>query len=209
MGSDRSTTSILKNLEDTLATMRLALEDLLNTASGERRIAALRNLVVFGRAVTNVAQNLKSTESEFEAWYAPWVDEMERDVLLRYFYKLRSTILKEGSVPGRSRTLNRFSTSDLARVGPVPPGATSFFVGDLTGGSGWIVPQSDGKELRYYVSLPVDIEVKTFLDGSPRTHLGKALPDPTMESQCRAYYAYLERFVNEAVRRFTTSSEAE
>ena len=54
---------------------------------------------VFGRAVTNVLQHLRSfdpyDEGAFDRWYEPWVTEMRTDPLLRYFYELRSAFLKD------------------------------------------------------------------------------------------------------------------
>ena len=52
-------------------------------------------VVVFGRAVTNALQNLRSFDRQaFDAWYEPWRREMQNDALLRWFYVLRSEILK-------------------------------------------------------------------------------------------------------------------
>lgn len=91
----KSVESIIKYAEEILKTAEFGLNDLIN-AHPERKLAGLRNLVVFGRAVTNVLQNLRSIEPEFDEWYEKYVKEMKEDPLMRYFYKLRSQILKEG-----------------------------------------------------------------------------------------------------------------
>jgi hypothetical protein len=52
-------------------------------------MAAMHNVVVMGRAVTNVLQKLCSKVEDFDVWYQPWVEEMARDPLLRYLYNLR------------------------------------------------------------------------------------------------------------------------
>jgi hypothetical protein len=52
-------------------------------------------VVVFGRSVTNALQNLRTFDQRaFEDWYEPWQREMRADPLLRWFYVLRSNILK-------------------------------------------------------------------------------------------------------------------
>jgi hypothetical protein len=64
-----------------------------------RTLLGLFAVVVFGRAVTNALQNLRTFDRQaFDEWYGPWKQEMEEDPLLRWFYKLRSDILK-GIVP--------------------------------------------------------------------------------------------------------------
>jgi len=68
--SPRNTASVLARAEQTLATAMLGLR-LLKEGKPEQRTAGLWNVVVFGRAVTNVLQNLRSTEPSFDEWYAP------------------------------------------------------------------------------------------------------------------------------------------
>ncbi len=57
----RTAEQILKEAEDTLYTAELGL-CLMKGRNPKQRMAGLRNLVVFGRAVTNVLQNLRTTE---------------------------------------------------------------------------------------------------------------------------------------------------
>ena len=199
----KTTAGVLANAEQTLATAKLGLR-LLKTGTPDQRMAGLRNVVVFGRAVTNVLQNLRSPEPTFEQWYAPWVAEMRGDPLLKYFYELRSTILKEGTV-GTAVNLHieRFRSSDKARFGTPPPGATSFVMGDSLGGVGWEVPQPDGTTEIYYVGLPGDIgSIEVHLAGAPKVHLGVQLPDSRVERLAELYLAYLERLLAQAVARF-------
>src|SRR5438132_10702126 len=117
--ADRTSADVLRAARQTLATVEKGLADL---ASGDpnRRVAGLHNLVVFGRAVTNVLQNLRSSEPDFDAWYGPHRAEMEADPLLKYLYELRSEILKEGVSPlGTSMHIHHFSfPQDVARLGP-------------------------------------------------------------------------------------------
>jgi hypothetical protein len=64
----------------------------------DRALSGFVNMLVFGRAVTSALQNLRSFDQvAFDTWYEPWQKEMKGDPLLRYFYKLRSDILKNVS----------------------------------------------------------------------------------------------------------------
>jgi len=60
-------------------------------------MSGLRNLVVFGRSVTFVLQNLRHSvgREEFDAWYEPLQAKMREDELLRYLTTLGNAILKE------------------------------------------------------------------------------------------------------------------
>jgi hypothetical protein len=67
--------------------------------ANERRpgAAEVMHITVYGRATTNVLQKLRSVNrAEFDAWYAPVRAWMKDDPLMKYFYELRSRILKEG-----------------------------------------------------------------------------------------------------------------
>jgi hypothetical protein len=200
----KTTGSILTNATQTLAGARLGLEDV-QGPKPERRLAGARNLVVFGRAVTNVLQNLRSTEPAFDSWYEPYVKEMEGDPLLRFLYKLRSEILKEGVMStGVSAYLSTFRfPEDMARLGPPPPNAKSFFIGDQNGGVGWEVAVGEGQLEKYYVELPGDIgEVSLHLHNAPSDHLGSKISDDRLETICEAYIRYLEKMVRDAQTRF-------
>ena len=134
----RTTAEILKRTEETLSTARHGLDDLI-TGSPQRKLSGLRNLVVFGRAITNVLQNLRGTEPNFDEWYGKYRDEMESDPLMRYFYALRTKILKEGLLETMTCVyIGRLSLpEDMSRFGPPPLNAKAFFIGDSVGGSGW------------------------------------------------------------------------
>jgi hypothetical protein len=174
--------------------------------SPERKAAGLRNFVVFGRAVTNVLQNLRSTEKGFDEWYRPYVDEMKVDELMSYFYKLRSLILKEGisnTMVGMHIKSLRLP-DDLRRLTPPPPNAKAFFVGDHLGGSGWEVQLPDGSTEKYYVDLPVDIaECCLHLQNPPKMHLGKVIDDGSMKGLCLLYIDYLHKMVISAKEMFS------
>jgi hypothetical protein len=204
----RSVPEILRALEETLHTVERGLADFLNTGGGLARRAGMRNLVVFGRAVTNVLQNLRTPVGPaFDEWYGPIQEEMENDELLKYFYRLRSDILKQGTASTRGATMEitSLSSSELrVAMGPPPPGALSIFMGDDLGGTGWEVQMPDGTVERYYVELPDHLGVKTtlLLPGGPKTHGGAPLADTSAEALAQHYVRYLQRLVREATERF-------
>jgi hypothetical protein len=180
----------------------------LSSGDPNRRVAGLHNVVVFGRAVTNVLQNLRSTEPDFDAWYAPHLAEMEGDPLLKYLYTLRSDILKKGVLPvGVSTYIRQLRfPQDAARLGPPPPNARGFFIGDSLGGSGWEVELADGRTEKYYAKLPADVGATTLhLPDAPVMHMGQPLKGNDVTTIGRAYVAYLRKLVTDAEQQFAPS----
>jgi len=76
---------------------------------------------------------------------------------MRFLYKLRSEILKKGTLPVASilhvRELD--TTLDPQIFGSPPPGATHVFVDGS--GIGWHVALPDGTEEKYYAQLPPEV----------------------------------------------------
>ena len=197
----KTTSSILGKCEDTLNTARLGLRSL-GSANPPERMAGLRNLVVFGRAVTNVLQNLRSTEPSFDTWYEKHKVEMQAEPLMRFFYKLRSEILKEGELKVHSSMTFSGNFSELIKRSQPPPGARAFFVGDQIGGSGWEVEQPDGSIIKYYVEIPSDLPN---FDLAMRLHFSEAPEEcrsVPVEILCEKYISYLDGMVNEAKLHF-------
>src|SRR6266702_918290 len=151
------TSEILARARNTLDTACLGLSDVRGQPA--RRLSGLRNLVVFGRAVTNVLQNLRSTESDFDEWYEPWKQNFASDPLMKFFYELRTRILKRGDTGvGTFTHIRHFEFPiDMKKFGPPPKNAKAFFIGDTNGGTGWEVEVSPGAVEKYYVDLPSEI----------------------------------------------------
>jgi len=85
---------VLNRAGTMLRLAKLGLEDM-SVGSQDRAILGLFSVAVFGRAVTSALQNLRTFDRRaFDDWYAPWLSEMNDDPLCRYFYKLRSDVLK-------------------------------------------------------------------------------------------------------------------
>ncbi len=205
----RTTLDILNDTQRTLRTAQFGLEDL-EGSNPEKRMPGLFNLVVFGRAVTNVLQNLRSTvgKATFDEWYTPFQNEMSNDELLKYFYQLRSEILKEGSVRTQNSVhIKKLDSSDLAPLLANPlQGVKGFFVGDRLGGSGWELELSDGTVVHYYVQLPENVQSNITTNfhfmNPPQDHAGETLTDTSVETLASHYIAYLEGLVSKAVAPF-------
>jgi hypothetical protein len=83
-----------------LQLVELGLSDIDDPEPNPVRITrGLYNIAVFGRAVTNALQVLRSFDRPaFDDWYAPWLAEMSDDPLCRFFYALRTDLLKKTDI---------------------------------------------------------------------------------------------------------------
>lgn len=194
----RSPKEIVDEADELLKTAAFGLEDM-KTRPGRMK-TGLRNAVIFGRNTTWALQNLRSVHEEFDAWYAEKQAEMKADDLMKYFHDLRNDIEKRAKTPTTtSAHIKSFSSSDMARFEPRPPGATGFFIGDQQGGSGWLVRTENGTEEPYYVDLPGDI-------GKVDIHLVNAPGKAARQSAADLVEQYLQKIgalVAEARARFT------
>lgn len=198
----KTTASILQEAENTLFTARLGLK-LLQGTDPHERLAGLRNLIVFSRAITNVLQNLRGTEGQyFDEWYQPKVEEMKNDNVANYFYKLRSVILKEGTLDVHSSVSFSGNPFQVMHRFQAPPGAKGFFFGDQIGGCGWEVQIEEGYTEKYYVDIPddipgIDLKINLHFSGAP-----ESLGDSNITELATRYLDYLAGLVNEAKRLF-------
>ena len=65
-------------------------------ADHDRLLFGFLSVVVFGRSMTLVMQNLRSHDrATFDTWYAPWQKEMQADPLMKYFNDLRTKVIHE------------------------------------------------------------------------------------------------------------------
>ena len=160
----RNVRAVLDDASATLDTARLGVEDFRRGDRPGRRLAGLRNAVVFGRAVTNAVQNIRRFEREgFERWYGPRQAALRENTDFKYLVELRNQILKEGVLGSTSASMmiEDFNTNQLAELPTPPAGAKSFFMGDHLGGSGWEVDLADGTKERYYIELPTTWKIRT------------------------------------------------
>ncbi len=130
--------------------------EMLQAGQGEARIG-LRNIAVFGRMATFATNNLRSIVDGFQAWDVGAKARHFNNENCKYMNDLRNVIEKQARTPLASVAhVKSFQPADLNKF-PRPPGAFGFFIGDMNGGSGWLVAGPDGEEGRFYVSLPEEI----------------------------------------------------
>ena len=130
--------------------------EMLSAGQGDAR-TGVRNVAVFGRMVTFATNNLRSVVEGFIGWDVKAKQRHFDCDECRYMYRLRNVIEKQARTPvSVSAHIRSLDTSDLARF-PRPPRATSFFVGDRNGGSGWMILNADGEKTPFYIDLPPEV----------------------------------------------------
>ncbi|MCD9854624.1 hypothetical protein LUD75_07890 [Epilithonimonas sp. JDS] len=196
--------SVLENAENTLYTAELGLKMYQDSSSSKDKMAGLRNLIVFGRAVTNVLQNLKNLVVNFEGWYNPKVEEMGKDAILKHFYQMRSEVLKEGDIKFASSVqFNNFNSMEFEKkIESIrPPNAKSFFIGDELGGSGWNIENEDGTIEKFYININEHLDVE--LNYKIELYNNKLdLPTKDIPEAGIYYIEYLKNLLNEAKNTF-------
>jgi len=127
---------------------------------------------------------------------------------MKFFWELRSKILKEGTVGTPTPGAYHIEHLDGQDLQPVlsnpPPGARAFFMGDSDGGSGWEVVLPDGTMTKYYVQLPPTVKAHQtlHLNDPPGIHKGQSLQDRSAQTLAELYVVELRRIVQEARTRF-------
>jgi hypothetical protein len=77
-----------------LRMVRQGFRDMQETDDEDRILLGFLGVVVFGRSMTLVMQNMRRFDQEaFDTWYAPCQEEMKGDPLMRYFYDLRTRVI--------------------------------------------------------------------------------------------------------------------
>ncbi|WP_374088534.1 hypothetical protein [Methylomicrobium lacus] len=192
---------VIRRAEEILQTAQHGLEDL-KSGNGSKRFAGLQNLLVFGRSVTFVIQNLRSVVEDFDRWYSPIQEQLRADEVMKYFVELRNQILKQGRLQTAIEINASFSSNDLQKLGTPPPGAKGFFIGDQFGGSGWTIELPDGSEAKYYVELPRSIaEVKQVFADVPESARA-AMEGKSVEELGEQYLAKLGEIVDSCRKHF-------
>lgn len=156
-----STDDILNRVQDTLQATHIAFRQLTGEEK-DYRIFGLRNIMVHGRAVTNVLQNLRSAVGTdvFNEWYEPYKREMQNDPAMKYLYKLRTEILKRGELELKTRvSVGLMGIVDLQEQKPA--GAKSIFMDNL-GGIGWLVDTGGGTTEKFYVNSSSNIDSQKY-----------------------------------------------
>lgn len=200
--SVKTTTEVFARTLELLQTAELALNTLTEQADPRHRRPFFLNIIVFGRSVTTVLQNLRDIETGFDEWYQPYVNQITSDPQTRYLYELQTRILKLGEMPtGVSMNISG-SPFDLMKRFPKPPNAKGFFVGDGLGGTGWVVTLLDGQEEKYYLYVPAEtpglpLSVNLFFVDAPEEF--RQVP---AQDICVRYVNFLRGMVEDAGKHF-------
>ena len=103
-------TQVVTRAGTMLRMVRQGLRDMQETDQ-DRILFGFLGVVVFGRSMTLVMQNLRGHEQEaFDSWYAPWQQEMKGDPLMLYFKELRTKVIHE-NVPAIGIALGGFGVN--------------------------------------------------------------------------------------------------
>jgi hypothetical protein len=210
---------VLMRIQRQVDSLKRLKQSLADPAPGQHR-DAVRRVAVEGRALTNIVENLRNKAPNFDQWYQAKVIEMQSDELLRFFYKLRSEVLKQGDDKVVGVQMKPIGVASLSPTGitvewvdangqkfqmhhPRPDNCVSSFMGDVEGGTGFIVRLPDGREVKQYVYLPPEVaDITVLFDRPPRQHLGQPIPDVSAKSLCYLYLDYIIALGEEAVRVF-------
>ncbi|MFN3948657.1 hypothetical protein [Microbacterium sp.] len=71
----------------------------------------IRIAITFAVATSHALQNLRSREPGFDEWWAPRSATLRADPLARFFYQMRSTLLKEGWLKA-TNVLSSYNVAD-------------------------------------------------------------------------------------------------
>lgn len=199
-----ATNLAIKRAQQVLDTAFFGLK-VLKRGDPSERSAGLRNVLVFGRSVTFVIQNLRSIvgESRFNNWYAPFQDEMRADPLMRYFVDARNNLEKQGRLDvAVSGTVHSFNGYDLERLEKPPFESTSFFMGDQNGGSGWEMDLGGGESVKYYISIPKSIgEFRQVFHSLP-DNIPQELRELSTDELCTIYLEKLSKLLTATKKEF-------
>lgn len=199
----------IKRAEQVLDTAYFGLK-VLKIGDPSERSAGLRNVLVFGRSVTFVIQNLRSIvgESRFNSWYAPFQDQMRADPLMRYFVEARNNLEKQGRLDvSLSATIHSLNSNDLEKLEKPPFESTLFFIGDQNGGSGWEMDLGGGESIKYYISIPKSIgEVRQIFHSLPE-NISQELRDLSTDELCSIYLEKLSSLLAATKKEFLLGSK--
>jgi len=160
------------------------------------------DLVIHGRSITNILQTLRGTEPDFDSWYIPFREEMAKDELMKFFYKLRSMMLKEGISPVHVE--HSFVQADVEKLfshsRKRPPNTIRVVIGSNE--SYCEVRKDDGSIEKVPIKDKMPVRFTQRFHNAPRTHMGEDIEGESALQMAERYVKYLRFLVSEAHRRF-------
>lgn len=199
----------MQSVRETLRMVVMGLQDL-QSEDHERRLPGLRNVCVYGHATTQALQNLRHIEDGFNEWYEPVRKRMEADSLMRFFWNLRSDILKKGDLSGLVQE-RAFANTQGGGILTNPPGfAVGFALPDETGRPGWLVEDPDGTQrvVRTHWQDGTAMMHRFDFVNAPSQHRGEELTDRSVLALARLYTDYLREVVADAGKNFSDDAPA-
>ena len=95
LAAQRAPGQVVTRAATMLRMVQQGLRDMQET-DHDRILLGFLGVVVFGRSMTLVMQNLRRHDQEaFDRWYAPWQQEMKGDPLIDYFHNLRTSVIHQ------------------------------------------------------------------------------------------------------------------
>ncbi|WP_144933975.1 hypothetical protein [Pseudomonas alabamensis] len=195
----------LKRAQEVLDTAYFGLR-ILKQSDPSQRSAGLRNVLVFGRSVTFVIQNLRSIvgEHRFNAWYQPIQESLRANPLMKYFVEARNNLEKQGRLDvTTSGIVKSFSTSDIPKLEQPPFQASSFFMGDENGGSGWKMDIGGGETIKYYITIPESIGQFSQVFHDLPDNIPSDLRNLPVDRLCEMYLDEMAKLVADAKKEFS------
>jgi len=198
---------ILQNAKSAFENAKNGLE-ILNGNNYDQYPFGFHSVAVFGRSVTFILQNLRSKVNNFDLWYGPYVEEMNKDPLMARFKDIRNSIEKEGVDDVVSTTyVKRLDQSILVRM-PAPPGCIGYFFGDRYGRSGFNIKLPDGTaDIIYFDPGKFSLTSVSTMKKAPTKHLGADVSNQTLHGLCKLYLNYLEAMLENALLEFLSKNE--
>lgn len=202
--NEQSVVLALKRAQEVLDTAYFGLR-VLKQSDPSQKSAGLRNVLVFGRSVTFVIQNLRSIvgEQRFNSWYEPIQATLRANPLMKYFVEARNNLEKQGKLDVAISGVINFNSSDLSKLEKPPFQATSFFMGDTNGGSGWEMDIGGGETIKYYITIPQSIARFEQVFHNLPENIPPELRKLSVVELCEIYLREISKLVAEAKKEFS------
>ncbi|MBI2214526.1 MAG: hypothetical protein HYU52_12845 [Acidobacteria bacterium] len=191
---EKTSAELVESGEDMLQLVEQGLEWFSSDAK-EKRLAGLRNVLVFGRACLLAISALRRRHPGFDDWYEQNWAGLRDDPAMKDFERVRQLVLKDARPGG---VITQLMVRSAGRgYGAPPKNARAFFTGDRLGGTGWEVVMPDESIEKYYVALSEAVRPRGFGFRDEGVAADACL-DPMMEK----YVAHLREMLRSAREHF-------
>jgi hypothetical protein len=202
-----------QSLDATIATLNLSMERLklvklqileLKKASPYNRQLAITNALSLARSVYHsLSQLRKQGNVESKAWFKLENEKLATSEINDWLRKARDVSLKEAKpITSMNAYIGNFNTDMMANL-VRPPGATSFFIGDQNGGSGWDITHSDGSTSVVYVNSDKDIPEARIIVWNSSQFAPKGKEQTPVEELFEQYTDEYNKILLDGIKRFS------